>query len=131
MWGAALIANADGGMVMLESTGDPYQSVLDLAGATEGSVDVLPIRAGLEAAVGFYQSMDVATEESLTANLPSAQSAVELPRETTGNNYYSNATGKELSGKSAAAVGATLAGALLWANRKANAKDRLDGDMAS
>jgi hypothetical protein len=131
LWGGAAIADTEGGMVMLVSTGDPNQSVFDLAGVSEGGVDVLQVRAGLEATVGFYQVMDVATEEAPAVRLPSTNPAVELPRETSTGSRFSNEAGKESSGKAAAAVGATtFIGALLWANRKSRSKDERNDESA-
>lgn len=130
IWSAAL-ADAEGGMVMLANTGDANQSAFDLATVADGSAELLHVHAGVEAAVGLYQTMDLATDEAPLVILPNAKPATESNPETSGENRYSNERETETSGKAAAAVGATLAGALLWASRKAHAKDARDKDSAS
>ena len=101
------LADAEGGMVMLETSGDANDSVFDLSGWRTTS-RICSVRAGVEAAVGFYQAMDVATDEVPTADVPAANTEFESARHgerTIASRHKAKGTSPN---NAAAAVGATI-----------------------
>ena len=106
--GFAPLAEAEGGMVMLEASGDANDSDFNLAGAADDHLDLLNVRVGVEASVGFYQAVDVATEDVPAAsNLPTASPAMESARHDERDDRVSTEGETGSSPKAAAAVGAT------------------------
>jgi hypothetical protein len=109
-----LLFDQDGGMVMLEATGDANTNAV-LPGSHEAAESLaVPVPIGVEAAVGIYQAMDIATEESVAAPLP----VTEPVRPVTLENRVSVGSVRERSGSAAAIAGATFVGGLLWTNRR-------------
>jgi hypothetical protein len=118
---------AEGGMVMLEATGDATQDAMNLATQEADGGGLIRVPVGVEAAVGFYQAMDVATEESMAAPLPAAEPA----GRGAANERISTDGVKDSSGESAAAITATtFVGALLWANRQRRVSSAAGAEMA-
>ena len=118
--GFAALANAEGGMVMLEANGDANYSDVNLAAVADSQPDLLNVRVGVEASVGFYQAVDVATDE-----VPAATPVAEPVRD----NRVSTEGGSGASRKAAAAVGATtLVGAMVWMAQRSRAADATDGE---
>ena len=110
-FGKLALAEVDGGMVMLKATGDVSAAPVDYANVADAHFDAIGARVGVEATVGFYQAIDVATVDvSAVNNLPAAR-----PAEA---NRVSKEAGATTSEK-AALVGATaFAGAMVWTSRR-------------
>lgn len=116
--GFAALANAEGGMVMLEANGDANYSDVNLANVADDRPDLLNVRVGVEASVGFYQAVDVATDE-----LPAAAPVAEPARD----NRVSTEGSSDSPRKAAGAVGATtLVGAMVWLAQRNRTNDAVD-----
>jgi hypothetical protein len=130
------LGDAEGGMVMLEARGDANDSVFNLVGVESEQVDLLQVRAGVEAAVGFYQAIDVDTVEAPAANFPIVDPTTEATTEATrtmpGDNRLSTERETKSSGEAAAVIGATtFVGAMLWASSRRRSGDDLDAIAAA
>jgi hypothetical protein len=118
------IAESEGGMVILEASGDANGSDFNLAEVADNHLDLLNVRVGVEAAVGFYQAVDVAAdEEPAPVEMPSASPVIEPAQRDERDDRVSTDGEKSSSPKAAAAIGATLAGALLWASQRPRTND--------
>ncbi len=130
--GIAPFNDAEGGMVMLEASGDANESAINLIGADDGQVDLLQSHAGVETAVGFYQAIDVATEDVPVANLPTVIPATESAPAMPSDTRFSTENETKSSDKAAAAIGATaFVGAMLWVGSKRRSDDDWDAFSAS
>ena len=123
------LADAEGGMVLLHASGEANESAINLANVAIGHLDFLNVRAGVEASVGFYQAVDVGSEElSAAEESPVVHPVAEPVQPARPDNRYSHEGDGESSHKAAAALGAsTLVGALLWCVRRTQP----DGDRAA
>ena len=113
------VAEIDGGMVLLQTTGDANESPVNLARVAESHPDMFSPHIGVEASVGFYQAVDRGFEElSATDNTPTTNPSAVPIHAKPEHRYSSNAGGS--SRKAAGVLAAsTLAGGLLWvAGRK-------------
>ncbi len=118
------LAAAEGGMVLLQASGEANESAINLANVAGDHLDLLNARVGVEASIGFYQAVDVGSDDLSADNLPTANPAVEPARQARPDNRYSNDGGGESPRKAAATVGAsTLVGALLWCARRTQRDD--------
>ena len=118
------LANVDGGMVLLQTTGDANQSPINLAKVAESHPDMFSPHVGVEASVGFYQAIDQGFEELSAAEMqPAANPAARSTKEVKPTNRYS--TNGEASARKASGVlaASTLAGALLWCHRRKQADE--------
>jgi hypothetical protein len=131
------LANADGGMLLLQMHGDANESPINLANVAESHPDMFSPHAVVEVSVGFYQAIDRGVEEFTGTEVSAAATptVAPLPASKPDNRLT---TGREASGRKAAAVvtASTLAGALLWcaSNERSdddrNAKSRRDVTLA-
>jgi len=122
------LAAAEGGMVLLQASGEANESAINLANVAADHLDLLSVRAGVETSIGFYQAVDVGSDDLSADNLPTANPTVEPARQARPDHRYSHDGDGETSRKAAAALGAsTLVGALLWCVRRTQP----DGDRAA
>jgi hypothetical protein len=114
--GAALAA-AEGGMLMLETRGNPNDSAFHLVESEAVAPDLLQARVGVEAAVGFYQAIDVATDAVPAANVSAVNNGVISTGETQELRQSGTDQAGQPTGGTSAAIGATFLGGLLWLAR--------------
>jgi hypothetical protein len=111
---------ADAGLVLLQSTGDPNGNGLDLTPVYAEHVERLTAPAKMEASIGiFYQATDVATDDApLVETTRQTGSALQLRRTITPAGHLP-ARGEQSSAvRAATLIGATtLTGTLVWLNR--------------
>ncbi|HVT26618.1 MAG TPA: hypothetical protein VHE81_01235 [Lacipirellulaceae bacterium] len=119
----------DGGMVVLQSTGDVNANELDLTTMYADQLDKMIVPVGMETSVGVYEAMDVAADDTpITEQHESIGTVTETPREILVNEKLPSHD-KQSSNKAAAIIGATtLTGALVWLNRN---RDRQREDASS
>ncbi len=117
----------DGGMVLLQSNGDVYDSETDLTTLYADQLEKVVAPVGMETSVGIYEAMDVAAEEVPVENYGSSvEAASGVPHKTSVSEELP-ARAQPSSHKAAAIIGATtLTGALVWMNRNRN-RDGEDG----
>ncbi len=131
--GNVALAEAEGGMVLLQASGDANASPINLSNVAADHLEMLNVRLGIEASVGFYQAVDIGMEESSAVeNVPTANRAFEPLRQAKTDNRYSGESGGEVTRKAATAtaVGAsTLIGAMLWCVGRKKAEDEQASSM--
>jgi len=126
------LGEAEGGMVMLEARDDANDSVFNLVGMESEQVDLLQVRTGVEAAVGFYQAIDVDAVEAPAANLSIVDPTTEVTRTMPGDNRLSTERETKSSGEAAAVIGATtFVGAMLWASSRRRSDDDSNATSAA
>jgi hypothetical protein len=120
------VGEVDGGMVLLQSNGDTYDSEIDLTTMYADQLEKVVAPVGMETSVGIYEAMDVAAEEVPVANYgTSIEATAGVPREIPVSEKLP-VHAKQSSHKAAAIIGATtLTGALVWMNRN-RTRDRED-----
>jgi hypothetical protein len=109
----------DGGMVLLQSTGDANDNGFDLTPVYAAQVGRLPASAKMETSIGiFYQAMDVASDDApLLEAAPRAESTLQQKGQLRLGEEGPAKFEQSSAGKAAALVGATiLTGALVWMN---------------
>jgi hypothetical protein len=110
----------DGGMVLLQSTGDANGNGLDLTPVYAEHVERLTAPAKIEASIGiFYQAMDVATDDApLMEATPQNGPTWQLQRKIQSEDGLPTKRDASSPSKAATLIGATtLTGALVWMNR--------------
>lgn len=119
-FGFAPITDANGGMVMLRASDGANDAAFNLLSPGDANVDVLGFRVGVEASIGFYQAVDVATDDSFAPmGMPTASPVAEPVRQIERNARASTDGENSASPKAAAAIGATsLIGAMLWVSHR-------------
>jgi hypothetical protein len=118
----------DGGMVLLQSTGDVNESAFDLAPVYAEQLKNVVVKAGMETSIGWYQAMDVAVDESSSTDvaepadlITEPQAEMQLDKNLPVNHEATT------SNRAAAAIGATaLTGALVWFSRNRSASRQTD-----
>jgi hypothetical protein len=118
----------DGGMVLLQSTGDVNESAFDLAPVYAEQLKNVVVKAGMETSIGWYQAMDVAVDENTSAEaaepadlIVEPQADMRLDKALPVNHEATT------SNRAAAALGATaLTGALVWFSRNRSASRQTD-----
>jgi hypothetical protein len=110
-------AQVDGGMVLLQSTGDANASSFDLTPLYAAQVDSFVAPTSMEASVGVYQAIDVAADES--AIVESQPSGATVNSSTDVNTQTSLPQKREQDAShKAAVIGLTaLTGAMVWVSR--------------
>ncbi len=113
------VNDVDGGMVLLQSTGDVNESGFDLTPVYADRVERFDVPAGMETSVGFYQAVDVAADEaSVTDTASPTDLKIELNREIKSDDNLPLKREESSNHKATALVGATiLTGAMVWMNR--------------
>lgn len=119
-FGFAPITDTEGGMVMLRASDGANDAAFNLLNTADANVDVLGFRVGIEASVGFYQAVDVATDDSFAPiGMPTTGPLAEPVRQIERNERASTDRENNASPKAAAAIGATsLIGAMLWVSQR-------------
>jgi hypothetical protein len=112
----------DGGMVLLQSTGDANVSGLDLTPAYVDHFDRSDRPAKIETSVGMFQAVDVQSDDAPTNDTtPQMESTSALTPEIKLDENVSRQRESSSSNKAAALAGAsTLTGALLWLSRSSH-----------
>jgi hypothetical protein len=112
------VNEVDGGMVMLQSTGDANESGFDLTPVYANQLERFDAPAKMETSVGLFQAIDVAADETpISDAAQQTDPAIELNRDIKLNDNLP-AKREKSSHKAAAILGATtLTGALVWLNR--------------
>ncbi len=113
------LANAEGGMVMLEFN-NGQSSDVDFSMIAESGLVTPASHANFDSAVGFYQAIEVAGEEAPVAIRTTATAPVQSVKQSRGENRLSTESERPISGKAAAVAGVSaLIGAGVWcAQRK-------------
>jgi hypothetical protein len=113
------VADNDGGMVLLQASGDANQSPINLANVAESHPGMFSPHVGVEVSVGFYQAVDRGFEEfSAVEILPTANTAPQ-PGQAKPMNGYSVGAGFPSQKSAGILTASTLLGGLLWcAGRK-------------
>jgi hypothetical protein len=116
----------DGGMVLLQSTGDANVSVLDLTPVYADHVNRNARPAKMETSVGMFQAVDVQTDDAPTNDTtPQMKSTGALTPEIKLNENVPFKRESSSSNKAAALAGATtLTGALVWLSRRGHGYGR-------
>jgi hypothetical protein len=111
----------DGGMVMLQSTGDANESGFDLTPVYADQLERFNAPAKMETSIGMFQAIDVATDETpISDAAQTTEPTSELNREIKLDDQLP-AKREKSSHKAAALLGATtLTGALVWLNRSSS-----------
>jgi hypothetical protein len=120
--GALQADEAEGGMVLLQSTGDANGNGLDLAPAYAEHVERLIAPAKMEASIAiFYQAMDIAADDAPLVEVgPQTSPSTQATRDIKSADGLPAKREQSSAGKAATLVGATtLTGALVWMNRGA------------
>jgi hypothetical protein len=112
----------DGGMVLLQSTGDANGSGFDLAPVYADHIERFEAPAKMETSVGMFQAVDVQTDDGPTIDLaPQTESTSEVAPQAKFDENLPPKHEQSPSNKAAAIVGATsLTGALVWMSRTGN-----------
>lgn len=123
------LAEAQGGMVMLELN-EANSGDIDFSNIAESNATLPAFRSGVEAVVGFYQTVDVGGGEPAAETHPVGNASPNPTRQTQPANQYSNDEGSGTSRKSAAAIGISmLVGAMLWvAQRQQNGDNNAESE---
>src|SRR5207245_1729384 len=110
-------AQVDGGMVLLQSSGDVNESGFDLTPVYARQFEPF-VAPAMETSVGLYQAVDVATDELPAVEVHSAPSAREsLPNNQTDESLPAPRQ-QSSSRKAASLIGVTtLTGAMVWMSR--------------
>ena len=115
----------DGGMVLLQATGDPNANVF---AATPADLEQLATTkpAKMEVAIGMFQALDVAVDEApRIESAPPTSASSAAARDSKLNESLSREHEQASASKAAVAIGATtLTGALVWANRQRSREGR-------
>ncbi|HEX3599383.1 MAG TPA: hypothetical protein VHU84_04535 [Lacipirellulaceae bacterium] len=126
-FGAAeqMLADAQGGMVLLRAVGDANESPINLVNVVAAQRDLPTPHVGVQASVGFYQAVDIGIEELTAAErIPAPAPSLESAPQAKPDNRYSKQQNAASSGNAAAVLGAsTLAGALLWCVGRGQSED--------
>lgn len=111
-----------GGMVLLQSTGDANESGFDLTPVYAERIERFNMPASMETSVGLIQAIDVAADEiPVSDSARPANSTAEPQSQIQTDDRLQTQREEPTSRKSAALVGATtLTGGLLWLSRKAS-----------
>jgi hypothetical protein len=114
------VSEVDGGMVMLQSSGNGNESSVDLTPVYAKQLEPFDVPTGIETSVGFYQAVDVAVDEiSVTDAVQPTNSTIELSREINSDDNRALRQEKSSSNNAAGVISATaLTGALIWINRR-------------
>lgn len=109
----------DGGMVLLQSTGDANGSLLDLTPVYADHFHRSDRPTKMETSVGMFQAVDVLTDDApLNETAPQMESTSRLSPEVKIDQNVPIKREPSSSSKAAALVGATsLTGALVWLSR--------------
>jgi hypothetical protein len=109
----------DGGMVLLQSTGDANGSGLDLTPMCADHFDRGERPAKMETSIGMFQAVDVQTDDAPSnETAPQTESTSALMLEIKLDENIPTKREPSSSGKAAALAGATtLTGALVWLSR--------------
>lgn len=130
-FGFAPITDIEGGMVMLRASDGANDCAFNLLSAGDANVDLLGFRVGVEASVGFYQAVDVATDDSpAPIDMPTVSPVAEPARQIEHNERASIDGENGASPKAAAAIGATsLIGAMLWVSQRPRKNQTQPADL--
>jgi hypothetical protein len=111
-----LAGEVDGGMVLLQSTGDANGSGLDLTPVYTDHFDRSDRPAKMETSVGMFQAVDVQTDDApINDSVSQMESTSRLAPEVKIDQNAPIQREPSSSSKAAALVGATtLTGALVW-----------------
>ena len=112
----------DGGMVLLQATGDANESNFDLAAVYAQHFEQYDAPAKMETSVGIFQAVDVATDETpvLEVATQTNSNGAAQPEMKLNDNLPTKRE-KSSSSKAAAIVGATtVTGALVWLTRSSS-----------
>jgi len=111
-------AQVDGGMVLLQSTGDANASSFDLAPLYAAQMDLFVAPISMEASVGVYQAIDVAADESPIVESKPSGAAVDSSIDVDTQASLPGKSGQDTSHKAASVIGLTaLTGAMVWVSR--------------
>jgi hypothetical protein len=115
----------DGGMVLLQSTGDANGNGFDLTQVYAEHVGRFNAPAKMETSVGMFQAVDVGSDEApIVESVPQNESTTQFNRETKLDDEFPGKR-EHSSNKAAAVIGATtLTGALVWLNRAGSQSSR-------
>lgn len=117
------LANAEGGMAMIE-VGDVRANEIDLSDIADDVATQSHVHVAGEAAVGFYQAMDIGGEEVPAEVRLVASPKTQPVKETRTEGRYSTEERSGKRGKAAAAAGATaLVGAMVWCAQRKQSDD--------
>jgi hypothetical protein len=108
----------DGGMVLLQSTGDANGNGFDLTPVYANQLERFEAPAKMETTVGMFQAVDIVTDDApINELVPQTESNTKLRPETKFDEKLPTRHERS-SNKAAAVVGATtLTGALVWLSR--------------
>jgi hypothetical protein len=108
----------EGGMVLLQSTGDANASSFDLTPLYATHMDSLVAPTSMEASVGVYQALDVAADESPVAESQPAGTSANSSMEVNTQTSLPLKREHDTSHKAASVLGVTaLTGAMVWMSR--------------
>jgi hypothetical protein len=116
----------DGGMVLLQATGDANTSGFDLTPVYAEHVGRFNMPAKMETSVGMIQAMDVASDDApIIETVQQTDSPTPLNRESRLEDKLPTKREQSSTSKAATLVGVTtLTGALVWINRNGSRINR-------
>jgi hypothetical protein len=118
-------AQVDGGMVLLQSTGDANASSFDLAPLYAAQMDSFVAPTSMEASVGVYQAVDVAADESRIIESQPSGATVNSSTDADTQTSLPLKSGQNASHKAASVIGVTaLSGAMVWMSRARDEADK-------
>lgn len=117
----------DNGMVLLQASRDTDATAFDLTPVYAEQLENANSQTGMETSIGFYQAVDVAIDETLSAeSTQTGDLKLELEAESQINETLP-AVHETSSSRAATAIGATaLTGAIAWLNRNRNPSRKSD-----
>jgi len=112
----------DGGMVLLQATGDANTSGFDLTPVYAEHVGRFNIPAKMETSVGMFQAMDVASDDApIIETAQQTDSPTQLNRDSRLEDKPASKREQSSTSKAATVIGVTtLTGALVWMTRTSN-----------
>jgi hypothetical protein len=112
----------DGGMVLLQATGDANTSGFDLTPVYAEHVGRFNIPAKMETSVGMFQAMDVASDDApIIETAQQTDSPTQLNRDSRLEDKPPSKREQSSTSKAATVIGVTtLTGALVWMTRTSN-----------
>jgi hypothetical protein len=121
------VNEVDGGMVLLQSTGDANDSGFDLTPVYADQLERFNVPAKMETSIGMFQAIDVAADDTpISDTTQKTEPTIELNRDIKLDDQLP-AKREKSSHKAAALVGATtLTGALVWLNRSSGKSIHLE-----
>ena len=109
----------DGGMVLLQATGDANASGFDLTPVYAEYVGRFNMPAKMETSVGMFQAMDVASDDApIVETVQQTDAPMQLNRDARPEDKLPAKREQSSANKAATIIGVTtLTGALVWMNR--------------